>query len=192
MSTSYYHTKESVEEYIKLSVGYDGSFLINKLKSYLADGARILELGSAEGKDIILLKTLGYQVTGSDCSEVFLDLLRRKHPDLKLLHLDAATIETNDCFDSIYSNKVLHHLTDDELERSICRQFSLLNDNGIICHSFWNGVGEETFKGMHVNYHTVTELSQLLSYRFDLLHIETYAEMDKDDSLFIIARKKIT
>ncbi len=75
MNTSYYHTKESVEEYIKLSVGYDGSFLINKLKSYLADGARILELGSAEGKDIALLKTLGYQVTGSDYSEVFLDLL---------------------------------------------------------------------------------------------------------------------
>lgn len=190
MSKKYYHSKESVEEYIKLSEGFDGKRLIDKLKEYLPAGSFVLELGSAEGKDITILQEHGYTITGSDYSIKFLGVLKKKHPNIDLLHLNATILDTELNFDAIYSNKVLHHLTDDELINSFKKQHELLNDNGIICHSFWSGEGDETFKGMYVNYHTVVELTKLLSDSFELLHTETYAEMDKDDSLFIIARKK--
>mgnify|MGYP006309124387 CR=1 FL=1 len=36
----------------------------------------------------------------------------------------------------IYSNKVLYHLTRKELRKSLNRQWNLLNENGILFHSF--------------------------------------------------------
>lgn len=37
MSSEYYHTKESVEEYIKLAEGVNGAVIINKLTPYLKE-----------------------------------------------------------------------------------------------------------------------------------------------------------
>ncbi len=190
MSDKYYHTKESVEEYIKLSKGYDGSRLINVLTKHLPAGSTVLELGSAEGKDIVLLKSHNYRVVGSDYSKEFLEVLKKKCPETELLRLNASTLTTDKSFDAIYSNKVLHHLTDEELISSFKRQHELLNNGGLVCHSFWLGAGDEEFKGMYVNYHTSKDLTITLSSLFEILYSETYPEMEKDDSFFIVARKK--
>lgn len=189
MSKAYYHTKESVEEYIKLSEGHDGTHLITPLSKFLPAQLSVLEIGSAEGKDIELLSQT-YKVTGSDYSEEFLKVLRSRLPNFDFLHLNAATLETDLCFDGIYSNKVLHHLTDEELLNSINRQHEMLNTGGIICHSFWKGEGDEEFKGMFVNYHTKEELEQLFSPKFTIHILKEYAEMEEGDSIFLIAEKK--
>ncbi|MEZ5015428.1 MAG: class I SAM-dependent methyltransferase [Flavipsychrobacter sp.] len=189
MSSEYYHTKESVEEYIKLSEGYDGAYLIKELMPLLPIGSTVLELGSGSGKDIELLSQY-YKVTGSDYSEEFLKVLKNRLPNVDFLHLNAATLVTDLCFNCIYSNKVLHHLKDEELTSSISRQHELLNRDGIVCHSFWKGEGSELFKGMFVNYHTKKELGSLFATKFNILHLEEYAEVEEGDSIFLIAQKK--
>ena len=135
MEKKYYHTKESVDEYIKLAEGYNGHALINKLGKLLSTNSSILEIGSGPGSDWKLLDQL-YRVVGSDNSKEFIQYLHAKFPKGEFLKLDAVTLDTDQKFDGIYSNKVLHHLTDEELSRSIKRQQVLVNDGGIICHSF--------------------------------------------------------
>ena len=189
MSDKFYHTKESVEQYIKIADGYDGSELIEKLQKFLPNNSTLLELGSGPGTDLKILKE-SYQITSSDYSAIFVDLLKDKYPTNKINHLNAVTLETDRKFDGIYSNKVLQHLTDDELRKSIQNQVKILTDMGIVCHSFWEGNICEEMHGSLQNYHTIEEIKQFFSPLFDILILELYNEMSKNDSILLIGRKK--
>ncbi len=185
----YYKTKESVDEYIKMAEGHSGAALIEKLKKFLPKKSSLLELGTGPGTDWKLLST-DYLVTGSDNSVEFLNRLIEREPDAEFLELNATTIDTNKKFDGIYSNKVLHHLNDQELEHSIGRQTEILNPGGVICHSFWKGEGSEVFKGLFVNSHMEKDLITYFEPFFEVLLIESYPEFDADDSILFIGRKK--
>jgi len=189
MAGDYYKTRESVEEYIKLAKDVNGGELIEKLKSFLPPKATLLELGSGPGTDWNILKQ-DFEVVGSDNSREFLNHLIMNHPDGKFLELDAITLNTEQKFDGIYSNKVLHHLTDDELNASIQNQYHVLNADGIICHSFWKGEGSEVFKGLYVNYHSEKTLSAFFKKHFKILLMELYNEFDEADSLLLIGKKE--
>ena len=189
MNENYYKTKESVEEYIKLAKDVNGEQLIEKLKSYLMSNSLVLEIGSGPGTDFqILMKD--YRVVGSDYSAEFLSRLISSNIKYDFLNLDAITLKTNRKFDGIYSNKVLQHLTDEELRKSIQRQADILNINGIICHSFWKGEGDEIFKGLLVNYQTYENLRILFEDYFEVLLLEEYREFEDEDSLLLIGTKK--
>lgn len=189
MKDPYYHTQESVDEYIQLSEGVNGSSLIQKLKSLLPEDSTVLEIGSGPGTDWqILNKT--YQVTGSDNSIAFMNHLKAKNPEGLFLDLDAVTLKTDQTFDGIYSNKVMHHLKDDEFQHSIKRQSEILHSKGLVCHSFWKGEGSEIFKGLFVNYHTKESLEKAFTPYFEIIAINSYKEFDDGDSLLVIAKKK--
>ncbi len=188
MEGAYYHTKKSVDEYIKMAEGINGSELIEKLKDFLPENSTVLEIGSGPGSDWEILDTY-YRVTGSDNSTEFVNRLLSKYPNGQFLKLNAVTLGTDQKFNGIYSNKVLHHLTDDELHTSINRQYELLEVDGIICHSFWKGEGSEVFKGMFVNNHTEKELPTLFGDKFEIQLMESYLEFEEGDSILLIARK---
>lgn len=190
MDKQYYQTKESVEEYIQLAKDVDGAELIARLQEFLPTGSSLLEIGSGPGSDWKLLHA-HYQVMGSDFSTEFLQHLRQENPHGQFLALDAVTLDTDQRFDGIYSNKVLHHLTEEALASSIQRQYDLLHPNGIICHSLWKGTGDEIFKGLYVKYHTEESLQKFYSDHFEILLIDAYQEFEAGDSLLLIARKKV-
>ena len=189
MSANYYHTKETVDEYIKMAEGHSGVDLIERLRKFLPENSTLLELGTGPGTDWKILCS-NYEVTGSDNSVEFLERLRKKEPTADFLELDAVSIEIDKKFDGIYSNKVLHHLENEDLKQSITRQFEVLNPGGIVCHSFWKGEGDEIFKGLFVNYHLESELITYFEKFFEILLIETYPEFDPNDSILLIGRKK--
>ena len=189
MEAEYYKTEASVKEYIELAKDVNGKELIEKLKPYLQANSTVLEIGSGPGSDWKILQQT-YLTTGSDNSNEFLKHLRQQNPKEKFLLLDASTLSTNLTFDGIYANKVMHHLSDNELATSIKKQAEILNTNGIICLSFWEGEGSEVFKGLFVNYHNSESLKANFSPYFELLVLESYTEFEKDDSLLLIARKK--
>ncbi len=196
MKNPYYHTSTSVQEYIQHAEGYNGAGLIGHLKTFLsgsspgqASNTSLLELGSGPGTDWEILSQ-DYQVTGSDFSAEFLRHLRSKYPQGQFLELDASTLETAEQFDGIYSNKVLHHLKDEELAASVQRQHAVLREGGIICHSFWKGEGSEVFKGLFVNYHSEQALRGFFEPLFEVLLMELYAEFEEGDSLLVIGRRR--
>ncbi len=189
MEGDYYKTKETVEEYIRLAKDVDGGELINKLKKHLPSNANVLEIGTGPGTDFLILKEF-YTVIGSDNSTEFLKHLIDNNPQEEFLELDAISLKTDKKFDGIYSNKVLHHLKDEELMDSIKRQTEVLNSKGIICHSFWKGEGSEVFKGLFVNYHSEKALKGFFDPYFEILLLETYAEFEEADSILLIGKKK--
>lgn len=189
MAAGYYKTKDSVEEYIKLAKDENGGELIEKLKGFLPVKSNLLEIGTGPGTDWKIL-TEDFEVVGSDNSQEFLNHLTSSNPTGKFLELDAISLDTDEKFDGIYSNKVLHHLKDSELSDSVNRQHDLLNPNGIVCHSFWKGEVSEVFKGLFVNYHIERSLREVFETHFETLIVEPYCEFEAGDSLLFIAKKK--
>lgn len=189
MKGEYYKTKGSVDEYIKLAKGVNGKQLIEKLEQVLQPNSILLEIGSGPGTDWKILNKL-YRVVGSDNSIEFLSHLISENPNVEFLELDAITLLTDKKFDGIYSNKVMHHLTENELAESIKRQNELLNPGGIICHSFWKGEGSEVFKGLFVNYQDEITLNEFYEEYFEILSIDSYKEFEDEDSLLLLGRKK--
>lgn len=188
MTENYYKNKESVKEYIRLAKDVNGGAIIEKLKPFLPAKSKILEIGSGPGTDWNILNK-DYNVTGSDNSKEFLAHLISSNPNGSFKELDAITLKTDEKFDGIYSNKVMHHLSDADLLNSISRQHKILKGGGMICHSFWKGEGSEYFKGLFVNYHTETTLRTFFEKHFNIVLIEEYAEFEEGDSLFLIGNK---
>ena len=185
----YYDEKKNVEEYVKMAEGYDGQELIQILRRHLKPGATVLELGIGPGKDFELLSE-HFQVTGSDNSAVFLERYREKNAEADLVLLNAVTMEIERRFDCIYSNKVLHHLTRAELKASLQRQADVLNDHGILFHSFWAGDKEEEHVGLRFVYYSEERLRELIGNEYEVLEVKIYAEMGDRDSIYLMLQKK--
>jgi len=184
----YYNSRKNVLNYIGMAARFNGEKLIDAMDEYLFEGAKVLELGMGPGKDMEILQQK-YQVTGSDLSPIFLELFQEKFPDADLLKLDAANIQTDRKFNAVYSNKVLHHLSKKELSDSLKRQYHILDDEGIIAHSFWEGDREEVLSGMRFVYYKPETLESIFSEHFTLMKRIIYGEEFEKDSIFIIAKK---
>ncbi len=180
---------KNVEEYIAMYKGMDGGALIEILKKYLEPGSSVLELGMGPGTDLdILSKT--FKTTGSDSSQVFLDIYQKQNPESDLRKLDAASPYTDEKFDCIFSNKVLHHIERNQLALSFEKQLNLLNDNGILFHTFWIGDDENEFEDLKFIKYQLFELENLTKPFYDLIESGTYAEMNQNDSIYLVLRKK--
>ncbi len=185
---SYYDEQKTVREYISMAEGYDGKLLIAALSSHLDEGAQVLELGMGPGKDLDLLSER-YRVTGSDRSQTFIDLYLEKNPKADVLRLDAVTLEMDRSFDCIYSNKVMQHLSDSELRKSIERQSQLLNEGGFVLHSFWKGSGVEENHRLKCFNRLERDIESVFAGSFKILELKTYKEFDPDDSIYVIAKR---
>ncbi len=155
---SYFNDPKNVQEYIKMAEGFDGRKLIDILTTYLTDNATVLELGMGPGKDLDILKKT-FKATGSDYSQVFLDLYLQQHPDADVICLDAVAMDTERKFDCIYSNKILHHLSTEEMH------------------------------GLRFVYYTEATLLKLVGEQYEFLEMARYKEMEEEDSFYAVMRK---
>ena len=185
---SFYQSKEGVTQYIKMAEGYDGRELVTILAEHLDADSCVLEIGMGPGVDLDLLSA-HFTVTGSDFSSVFLDRYKKNHPDADLIQLDAISMNTDRRFDAIYSNKVLHHLEDEELRQSLQRQHSKLHPAGLVLHSFWYGDRTEEHAGMKFHYRNEAFLRDVFSPFYEILQLKLYAEMEENDSIYMLARR---
>jgi cyclopropane fatty-acyl-phospholipid synthase-like methyltransferase len=185
---NFYKKKKNVEKYLRFTPSYDGSELVQVLEGALRQGSTVLELGMGPGKDFDLL-IQKFSVTGSDASQEFINLNRERNAGADLMLLDARTLDTDRRFDCIYSNKVLIHLTREELVQSLARQYEILNENGLLLHSFWRGSKVEEYNGLRITYYTEQDLTELLEPSFEILDLRRHAKMVEDDSVYVLARK---
>lgn len=170
--------------------GYDAKDQLKTLFDTTLGRLSLLELGSGPGNDMALLRSK-YNVIGSDNSLVFINKLQKRFPTNEILELEASSVKTDKVFDIVYSNKVLHHLNDEELLASFNRQYQILNTGGYIYHLIWSKL--ETPKGLE-NLHFIPrndiEITEILQNKFEVISIETFGEFEENDSLAILAKKK--
>ncbi len=131
-----------------------------------------------------------YKVTGSDYSAYFVERYKKQHPDADAVQLDAVKMDIARQFDCIYSNKVLHQFSDEELKASFTAQAKCLDDDGLILHSFWYGDRMEEKMGMRFYYRQPEPLAALLDDQFNLIDSQTYSEMEDGDSFWVLAQKR--
>lgn len=143
----FYSDPSKVDEYEKMCDEYDGTEIYNVLDKHLTINSTLLELGSGPGSDIQYFQKR-YRNTGSDLSEEFLLRCKNRFSNISFKKLDAVSIETNEEYECIFSNKVLHHLDRESLEESLKRQQRVITANGIFAHTFWLGNKEFSMEGM--------------------------------------------
>ncbi len=185
----FYEKSENIERYIKMAGGYDRKALIEILRQFVPNGASVLELGMGPGKDLLILNEY-YKVLGSDMFPEFLNRFRVLHPEIGTAELDLRTMDIDKRFDAIYSNKVLHHFERETLAKSLALQANVLNEGGVVAHAFWKGSKQDIIEDTFFQYYLEEELVELFSVDFEPQVHVLYSEMDRDDSIFILAKKK--
>ncbi len=186
---NYYHNAKNAASYVAMCEGYDAAGQLGVLFKALSEKSRVLELGSGPGNDMALLET-HYQVIGSDYSPAFIDILKARFPSRSILELDAVAIATEESFDAIYSNKVLHHLNDAELRSSFQRQAELLATGSFVYHLIWQRIEDpEIDEGLIFKARSANEFVAAMGSSFELISVEEFCEFEQGDSLAILARR---
>lgn len=133
------HIQEYIDGTSHEVLGIDKDWLDGSLADVPKD-ARILEFGSAFGRDAEYLAGLGYTVECTDATPAFVDLLQQKGFDAKVLN--AITDELPQGLDFVLANAVLPHFNRDEAMLVIKKVFDSLNTNGKFAFTLKQGEGE--------------------------------------------------
>ncbi len=185
----YYHDPKNAKSYAAMCEGYDASEQLGIFYKALPDGATVLELGSGPGNDLELLST-HYEVTGSDSSPAFIHMLHSRFPHLPIVRLDAANLEINETYNAIYSNKVLHHLSDEELIQSFAQQAKILTKGGMLFHLIWARLDQpEGVQDMVFEARDIATMTKIMGSEFKLNSVQEFAEFEEGDSLALLAQK---
>ncbi len=133
------HIQEYIDGTPHEVLGVDKDWLDGSLADVPKD-ARILEFGSAFGRDAEYLAELGYTVECTDATPAFVDLLQQKGFDTKVLN--AITDELPQGLDFVLANAVLPHFNRNEAVLVIKKVFDSLNTNGKFAFTLKQGEGE--------------------------------------------------
>ncbi len=181
----FFNTVEFVEQYYEMVKEYGSSFITSKFKNFIPKKSKVLELGFGTGVDYFAL-CKDYRVTPSDYSQAFIDEFKKRYA-ISVVQVDAKKIELNEKFDCIFSNKVLHVLTDEELKQSLQSQFETLSEEGFIFHTLW--YEKDSKSDEYANRVNEDKVKEYLGSKFDIIHMERYDEIEEQDSLIVIAQK---
>lgn len=176
------------KEYRNTATGDSNKELIEIVENILPQNSTLLVLGIGSGRDITILSEK-YKVTGSDFSKLLLTFFAKSNPNIELLNLDPVELSTENKFDSIFSNKVLNQMDEEDLNKSLSNQYKILNENGLIFHSFWSGQKEENHHGLKWVYYTEEKLKGLVPEQFKIIDIKNYKQNLDYDSLCLILKK---
>lgn len=135
---------EKVEHYIEGSPKdvspTMGAWMTESLES-LPEGARVVELGSAFGRDAEYLSAQGFDVVVTDAAEGFFPALEEK--GFSPRRLDAVKDDVFPYSDAYLANAVLLHFSKPEATRVMEKVAKSLPETGVFAFSLKKGEGEE-------------------------------------------------
>ncbi|HVI52281.1 MAG TPA: methyltransferase domain-containing protein [Candidatus Sulfotelmatobacter sp.] len=114
---------------------------IDRALAGLPGSARVMELGSAFGRDAAYMASLGYDVECTDAVDGFVALLQSR--GFRARSFNALTDELAGPYDLVMANAVLLHFTADELAVVLERLRRALAPGGRLAFSLKAGEGEE-------------------------------------------------
>ena len=103
--------------------------------------ARIMEVGSAHGRDAQYIESCGFSIERTDAATGFVRLLRDKGHTARKFNVLTDNFTSD--YDLIFANAVFLHFTPDELEKVLKKIHQNLSENGILAFSVKFGEGEE-------------------------------------------------
>jgi ubiquinone/menaquinone biosynthesis C-methylase UbiE len=179
----------TVKIYSFLLLFSKNTFAIDTFIDRIDRSRTILELGSGTGRDFRKLKSL-YNITGSDYSDPFLKLLRKRFKKNTFLKVNALQMDVEKRFDVIYSNKVLQHLTPKQLSQSLSAQYDVLNKDGVLFHAMWKGDSRNGKIGGIADFCYDKKDFEDWEEKFTIEDFVVFKEMKENDSFIIILKKR--
>lgn len=175
--------------YSLLLIFSKNTFVVDTFKKRVDSSKKILELGSGTGREFQELSKY-YNITGSDYSDAFLKKLRKKFKQYSFPKINAITMEIDEHFDVIYSNKVLQHLLPEQLEESLKLQYNTLISGGLLIHAMWKGDPEPPKPGKcpYILYQKGD--IEKIKGMFAIEDYTEYSELSENDSFIIVLRKQ--
>lgn len=177
----------NVRAYAALTEGLSSRHLFDELGHWVPSQSFVLELGMGPGHDLRWLQR-SYRMLGTDRSQACVDFVRVAQPSATVQVLDARTLDIDQTFDAIYSNKVLDYLDDEALQDTFVRQTQVLRAGGIALHTFRHGDRSERELALPVWLRNERSVRRLLPDAFELLSVRTYDEQEREDSLSVVLR----
>lgn len=161
--------ESSIDEYIQNTPSKRGAVVedwIDKSIQTLEPSAKILEIGSAYGRDARLIEEKGFYVEKTDATKGFVDILQNEDPTARVLNI--ITDDLNDTYDLVIANAVFLHFNDDEIQSTTTKVYNALNPGGIFSLTLKQGEGEawRNDKGMaprFFNYWSKDGIIELLT-----------------------------
>lgn len=161
---------------------------INETLALLPLQAKILEIGSAFGRDADYIESFGYKVERTDATGAFVTVLQKKGHAACLFNILTDPLTAR--YDLVFANAVFLHFTPEELKTVLQKICAALTNDGLLAFTVKHGHGEEwtSAKLGHPRYFCFWKEEDILSLlnrtQFDLLRVS------KDDKFYqIIGRK---
>jgi len=114
---------------------------IDAAVSELPLDARILEIGSAFGRDATYLQNMGFKIQCTDVTKGFVKLLKEQGFDAR--ELNALTDDLGGPYDLIFAQAVLLHFTPEETKSVIAKAYNALDEGGRFAFTVKQGEGEK-------------------------------------------------
>jgi 2-polyprenyl-3-methyl-5-hydroxy-6-metoxy-1,4-benzoquinol methylase len=186
-----------IDQYIQNTPNKRGAVVedwIDKSIAGLPLDAKILEVGSAYGRDAKIIEEKGYRVEKTDATQGFVSILQQDDPTAHHLNILTDPIETG--YNLIIANAVLLHFTVEETKSVAHKILQALTENGTFAFTVKVGKGEawQDNKGMGRRYFKYWSKEDIVSLLSDVGYTNINAWVDSSDGtgvswIMIIAKK---
>ena len=118
----------------------------------LGEGASVLEIGSAGGRDALALEERGLTVRRTDVTPAFVELMRSRGHDADVLDplTDDLIDEHHGPYDGVWASACLLHVARDDLPKVLSNLAAATRPGGALAMSLKEGDGEEWSVHGHV------------------------------------------
>jgi len=113
-------------------------FIKENLK-VLSKGAKVFEIGSADGTNAKYIESLGYEVTASDTAEDFISATKSK--DLKTVKFNVLEDEFIEKYSAVFCWRVFVHFTKEDALEVLQKVYNTLENGGLF---IFNAINRET------------------------------------------------
>lgn len=181
------YQKETIDTYNAKAQVYKqtrgGLMMTKQIQTFLGyvQGKKILEIGSAVGRDAREFIDAGYDYLGVDMSEGLLEVAREHVPEAEFILADVLALPFSDNeFGGIWCCATLLHLKREDMPQALAQIHRVLKPGGAAYVSVKKGVGEENkeekqFDSLHrfFTYYKEEELEGLCrSAGFEVLDMD--------------------
>ena len=118
------HKREKLENFIKTNL------------ETLPIGAKVFEIGSADGKNAKYIEKLGYEVIASDIADDFINAIKSK--DLRAIKFNILENEFDEKYSAVFCWRVFVHFTKEDAVKVLQKIYDILEKNGLFTFNAMN------------------------------------------------------
>lgn len=189
--------EQGVNEYIQHTPSKRGGVVEGWIEKSLASlqlDAKILEIGSAYGKDAKIIEEKGFYVEKTDATKGFVELLKKDDSNARIFNIITDVIDNK--YDLIIANAVFLHFNDSETRLATSKVYDALNTGGVFSLTLKQGEGEawQSNKGMSPRFFNFWPKDKIVEFLTKVGFRDIDAWIDSSDGpgttwIMIIARK---